>query len=219
MDCRVRYIKEREAFQAAEKRQICLQMVIESGKPGQARINVGKSDHRRRTGGAIEEYRELIHEIAHRRFTARTAFVSLCGERLSRDTKNVRVISGLFRFSFQIVESEILENEIQEQKPCADKVDGMSVASWKALLADAPVHGPREQVVNTADRIIFAPSDMAAPFKFRDKVMGTVPPFSPGEGEELAGHEVTGVDRHKIEKSRFIGGISETLDGGNILIV
>ena len=34
---RVRYIKEGEAFQPAEKRQIGLQMVIESGNPGQAR--------------------------------------------------------------------------------------------------------------------------------------------------------------------------------------
>src|ERR1700732_1648588 len=115
-------------------------MVSESGKPGHAGINVGKGDHRRRTwDGAIEKHRELIDEIAQRGRTAGTAFVSLCGERFPGDTQDVAEISSLFRFSFEICECKVLENEIQEQEPRTDKLDGMSLAGRKGLLADGAI--------------------------------------------------------------------------------
>src|SRR5215470_20428395 len=144
MDRRSRYIDEGKIFQLAKQRQIGMKVVGKSRESSLAGIDVRKGDHRRRgwcRQHAIKEQGELIHEVTQRGFAVRTAFIGFGGKNVLRKSHCVAEVGDLFRFGFKILVVAVGEDEIEQEKTCADELDGMPAAVAQVFFADIAIEG------------------------------------------------------------------------------
>ena len=136
----VRNVEEPEGRKLAEQWLVLDQMRNESGQLFEARIGVGKCDHRGSTrNGRTEKQREPVHEIPKRWLALRPTRIQLHRKALFWDVEFLSEMGDLFGFAFEVLIPLVRKNKIEAQKPGLDGLQPMPAAIAKILAADLRV--------------------------------------------------------------------------------
>src|SRR5262245_701292 len=117
-----RQIKKPEYGKFAKERQVVRKMARQSGQVRFGWLNVREGDHRGRSR-TQNEHRKAVHEVAKGRLRGLLSAIGPGGQNVRGNAARLLEIGELFRFSLEVVEVEVRQDEIEHGDAVLDIPD------------------------------------------------------------------------------------------------
>src|SRR6266487_456518 len=112
-------------------------MVYKTSKRSVPRIHIRQGDHRGgRDAGTVKEQGVFVDEVAECRFGMRMAYISLGRKTRFRKREPLTEVLHFLLFGFEILVTQIRQNEIEEHKAGLNKFNGMPAPVTEVLFPD-----------------------------------------------------------------------------------